>query len=265
MPSRQVFYTHIMKTGGTSLSRVLRACIPDELTYPTGESDEGQVVAKTFSNLLLGLDPKQQRALQLVSVHQPAWVAAAVSPQAHTLTVLREPISRTVSHLRQLRASVSPSDDLEAIYADDGWRARLANHQTQLFADTKERNEDLDAFAPGEELDENVQEALRHELTQFWETGISRPMEIGDEDYARAAAVLETYDCVGVTEDLPGMTRRVAELTGLDLPPVPHANAGAGSDAVSHELLERIRADNEYDLRLYEHAQRLAERPCPTT
>ncbi|MEZ5245570.1 MAG: hypothetical protein R2707_10765 [Acidimicrobiales bacterium] len=61
-----------------------------------------------------------------------------------------------------------------------------------------------------------------------------------------------------MTEDLPGMVDRVAALTGLDLPPAPHANVGDGADAVSPELLARITADNEYDIRLYEHAVRLA-------
>ncbi|MEQ8841960.1 MAG: hypothetical protein RIB98_13345 [Acidimicrobiales bacterium] len=260
MAPRQIFFTHVMKTGGTSLSHSFRSVLPTESIYPAEGSDLGQVTAKTFSHLLIGLDPAKRREFRLINVHQPAWVATAVAPDALRLTVLREPIARTISHLRQIARSLGIPGDLEAVYADEGWRSRLRNYQSQLFADTQERNERHAGLGDALGDDDEAKAALQEGLGQFWSTGIARPMEIGEEEYTRAARVLDSYDGVGVTERLDDMVGLTVALTGLPLPPAPRSNVSDESSEESSELLDRIAADTEYDSRLYAHACALAAR-----
>lgn len=263
MRDRQIFYTHVMKTGGTSLSRAVRAALPADAVYPSEEGAKSQVVAKTFSHLLLGLDPAVRDRIAFFNVHQPAWVAFAVAPDSVKLTVLRDPIARTISHLRQLAGPDGAPDDLAELYADPEWRNRLANHQTQLFADSQGRGAPEAGPVGGAELDDDAKEAYRRALGRFWSTGINRPFAVGPHDYDAAVEMLERYDAVGVTDDLAGMRDRVAAVTGLDLAPVPHVNASVRHDDVAPDLLERIAADNEFDIRLYRHAGELAARPRP--
>ena len=259
MPA-QIFFTHVMKTGGTSIGRVLRRCFPDDATYPTA-SDRAMVTAKTFPHLLVGLDEEAKRAVSLFSVHQPAWVAFRVAPEATKVTVLREPVSRTISHLRQLSASPATSNDLAEIYAESGWRDRLANYQTQLFADTEERVAKIVAEMPrADELDDDAKELLRRDLARFWETGIAHPFAVGPDDYARAVHTLDRFDCVGVMDDLPALASCVRTRTGLDIADVPHVNLASRTDAVSPALVAQIADDNRYDTQLYEHAVTLAAR-----
>ena len=262
MTTPQIFFTHVMKTGGTSVSRALRSQFPIEATYPAADSTSDQIVAKTFSHLLLGLDADERARLRLFSVHQPAWVALAVAPDALKITVLREPVARTISHLRQISADMDEPADLEAVYAVEGYRSRLANYQTQLFADTHARNQ-ADVKVDVDELDEAGRNAITDGLAKMWATGIARPLVIGPAEYATAAAVLGAYDCVGVTERLGEMVDRVAGLTGLDLPSAPHVNVGDRSAAVSPGLLDQITEDNAYDLQLYALACRSSDRPAP--
>jgi len=264
MTSRQIFFTHVMKTGGTSLVRWLRSVVPASAAYPDAVAG-GALAEKTFAHQLIGMDDAQRRAYRLISVHQPAWVAFALASDAHRVTLLREPVSRTVSHLRQLRESPHAPDAIEDIYDDEDWRRRLANHQTQLFADPGPAASGDDAKLQGDALSEADLEEIRSGVIRFWETGISHPREMGPADLDAATRALDRYDCVGVTDDLPGLVERLSRLTGLALPPAPHANAAGRSDAVSDELLARIEADNQMDLALYAHARRLSAPPFPST
>ncbi|MDW3219577.1 MAG: sulfotransferase family 2 domain-containing protein [Acidimicrobiales bacterium] len=256
--TRQIFYTHVMKTGGTSIGRVLQSCFTATEVFPRDEGEQTMVASKTFSHVLRELGADERAALRLISVHQPAWVAFAVAPDAFKLTVLREPVARTISHLRQVRHAPDTPDDIEEIYADEGWRSRLTNYQTQLFADTEARELAAAGAVDVEAMDESGRAQLAADLSKFWRTGISRPMTVGPAELDAAKATLARYDCVGVTSDLPAVVQRVAARTGLELRAVPHANVGDPASAVPPALIEQINADTEYDRRLYEHAVELA-------
>ncbi|GJM37974.1 MAG: hypothetical protein DHS20C19_13410 [Acidimicrobiales bacterium] len=255
---RQIFYTHVMKTGGTSIGRVLQSCFSATEVFPREEGERTTVASKTFSHVLRELDADERAALRLISVHQPAWVAFAVAPDAYKITVLREPVARTISHLRQVRRAPDTPDDIEEIYAIDGWRSRLTNYQTQLFADTEAREAAAATAVDAGAMDESARAELAAGLSQFWRTGISRPMTVGPAELDGAKATLARYDCVGVTSDLPSVVQRIAARTGLELRAVPHANVGDPSIAAPQALIEKITADTEFDRLLYEHAVELA-------
>jgi hypothetical protein len=256
----QVFYVHVMKTGGTSLGESLRSRFAPADAYPQLESDHAPVAEKTFPYLLLDLDEEARRRTRLFSVHHPAWVAFEIAPTAQKITVIREPISRTVSHLRQLANGPHAPDDMNEIYDNPGWRSRLANYQTQLFANTKERHDAAKAATAisDEAAAKILTEELHLALSHVWGTAIEHPFDVTTDDLARAIETLERFDVVGVTEKLDDMVERLSIHMALELPPLDHQNTTGQRLAVSDGLMERIEADNPFDLQLYAHAQTLA-------
>lgn len=263
MTGVQIFYTHVMKTAGRSLSSLIRAHLPTDVMYP----DAAHVTAKIFSDRLLNLDELERERYPFISVHHPAWVAFAAAPAAFKMTVLREPVARTVSHLRQIARGVDTPDDIEEIYAVTGWRDRLSNYQTQLFAAVgPSHTSQLDDPSPpmwglqggSSELDDEKRAALLRELAWVWYSGIAQPIEVDAASFERAVAMLERYDCVGVTEDLSGVVTRLSERTGLALPSADHLNRTSNVAPVGRALLDQIANDNEFDLLLHAAARELA-------
>ena len=253
----QIFFTHVMKTGGTSVLKALRSPFEAHELFPCPTSRGDQMVAKTMSNRLLDLEPTERARIRLFSVHQPAWIAQAAAPHAMRVTVVREPVDRTVSHLRHLARGADLTDDLMSIYDDEGWRSRLVDHQCQMFATTPGDVASLPRIEP-ELLDDEGRRDLWDGIQRIWWTGVTVPLTIDRSRADAAIDCLAEYDVVGVTDDLPGFLRAVAARAGLDLPEISHANAAPSADAVPTALLARIEADTAFDQELYQRARVLA-------
>lgn len=259
----RVFFVHVMKTGGVSVSSLMRsqytasACYPFPLAPGEEPGSMRPVVAKVFIDPLLELSDQERQAIDFYSVHMPAWVAAEVAPHHLTVTVLREPVSRTVSHLRHLaRIPVLP-DDLDELYDDPEVHGRLVNYQTRLFAESKddyERNMRMVSSITPEQV-EASREALEFSLLRFWATGIRRTATVQPSDLDRAMARLDTIDEVGTTDELPSLRRRLEQRFGGALPELTHRNAAPAELPVSSRLVDRIRQDCALDAALYERAR----------
>ena len=155
-----------------------------------------------------------------------------------TLTVLREPVARTISILKQFKRREPRFADLplEAVYEDRPiFRFFVENHQTKVFALAPEDNE----------------------------VAINCGMDIDDARYARARANLERVDVVGLTESYADFVERVRDRfgwwpRGVDLN--QRENVSPEDWDVDAAFRARIAADNRYDLQLYEDARSLALR-----
>ena len=147
-----------------------------------------------------------------------AWIAEVVFPDLLSVTVLRDPVERTISHLRQIADLPQTSDDLEAIYEDPIWRSRLLDHQVQVFAAAPQERpatrEERQAYNPGR-YEEPERSRLRQQLWAAFATAISEPQVIDEASYAEASARLDRVDEVGVTEQLDAVMSRVAARAGL--------------------------------------------------
>jgi hypothetical protein len=258
---RGIFFVHIMKTGGVTLTNLLRGHF-GEAVYPPIEARSP--LMKTEPTHLLGLPVEQREQFSVYSVHMPAWVAEAVAPGFHTVTVLREPVARTVSHLRQIAGIGWAPRDLEAIWDDPDWRLRLTDYQTRLLATDRPSS----TLSPDQEAllaemlaahnREVVRRDLQGSLRTFYATAIATRAPLGPDALKRAERRLRDFDVVGVTERLELVAERLAGLIGIEPPALGRDNVASDRRPVPTSFLRRLEHDLTLDLELYETARTAA-------
>ena len=222
------FFVHVMKTAGMTFNRHIRANFPDTALYP-GPDDNG--AGYWVIERLRDAIRTQRGDVRVWRGHFPYFVAGWV-PDAVTLTLLREPVARTVSLLQQRRTLEFPDRSLEELYDDAGFRAReLGNHQTKIFSLAE---------------DEQVATYLA-------------PVDIGPDRLETAKQVLESVDLLGVQEHFDSFLTELRRNWGWAIGEVPRVNVG-GPPTASRALRRRIAEDCALDAELYEHACRLLDR-----
>jgi hypothetical protein len=236
---RPVVFLHIMKCGGTSLA--------EGLAYLA--SPWPMLINAYVDELTCLPQPMLQQAM-LVTGHLPYGAVDLLAPDAAVLTVLREPVSRTLSHFTHVRANGHDDLTLEEFVGADAWRQVWQDHQAkQLAADVP-----VEAAWRGDHAGPDLQELLTS-----WSAGADAdPGALLESASRRLAAI----DIVGVTDDLTAVLRQVAALWGKPEPsPVGEANVSARPvtrDAVPAPLAQEIVRGTIVDAALYEQARERA-------
>jgi tetrahydromethanopterin S-methyltransferase subunit G len=247
-----VYHVHVMKTGGTSLAEMLP--FPP---YPTPDLLKIRPHEKFVPETLLAMAQEERDQFFFVSTHMAAWVAEDLFPDYLSVTVLRDPVERTISHLKQIAELPGTPVDLEEIYEDPMWHSRLVNYQVQVFAASRPEHlaqeVDRHAYDPSRHPDAERTRVLA-ELRAAFATAIGIPKLIDERSYAEAAARLDRVDEVGVTERLGELVNRLGARLGVELGPLRRERVSKLSPAVSAALRERIEGENEWDRTLYERA-----------
>jgi hypothetical protein len=246
-----VFFVHVMKTGGTTLFRNLRDNYPLDQLYPYRKLDiryDGRkldIRHHLSVSYLLNLPPERHRQIRVYTGHFPYVTSELLEGDFTTVTILRDPIERTLSLLRQFRRKVPWVDDsapmpplasrtLEEVYENPFvFEPLVHNHQTKIFS-MKESDE------PESYMDViNVDRAR---------------LELAKENLAK-------IDVLGVTERFDDFLDDVSARFGWELDRDARANATPSDDIepVSAALLRRIADDNALDIELHEHAKQLQE------
>ncbi len=236
---RAFFFVHVMKTAGTTFVRQLHQQFPAESIYPSRGIDwTSPTDVEAYINIprLLSLSAVRTSQVRMYTGHFPYMVCDLIDPDLVTLTVLRDPVDRTISVLKQFKRREARFRDasLESIYEDRPiFRFFVENHQTKVFSLVPQDNE----------------------------VAINCGLTIDDGRYARAQANLSRVDVIGFTESYDAF---IAELrarfgwwpTGVDLS--ERANVSSEDWDVEPAFRERIAADNAYDVQLYDYAKTLA-------
>lgn len=226
-----VFVMHIMKTAGTTFSHQLQSIFPPEELYPTAPQGPERL-SQYWRILELGrLTDEQRSRLWLYQGHFPFMVGDMVGAD-HTITLLREPIARTISHLHHC-ARLFPryeGKSLEEIYDDELHHLSLfVNYQTKQFA-----------LGP-----EDAPRGHTHHLV------------IDDHRFRRAVQNLEAVSVLGLTESYDAFIDSVSRRFGWDLPPYEPLQVNPGPNDVPDALVQRIERDNAADTELYQLAKKL--------
>ena len=226
------FFVHIMKTGGTSLLYNLIANFPAEQLYPDPNQDGDKFTAYTDVPYLLSLPKSRQRVIRAYSGHFPYAVVSLLPGSFVTLTVLRDPVERTISYLKQCRGMPQFRDvALEAIY-EDPWQYPIAmqNYQARIFALT----------------------ATDQPLT------VMNPIVIDDRRLAIAKENLDQIDELGLLDHYDEFAARVSERLGWTDSAWPRRRVGGASTDVPSSLRKRIARDNAADIEFYVYGRERA-------
>jgi hypothetical protein len=286
MPS-PFFFVHVMKTGGTSLRIHAEANFaPDEVFPPQDLGRFEAMVACIDVSGYLAVTPEQRRVLRFYSGHVPLAVADLAVPEALTITLVRDPVGRTLSYLKQSQRDHPEHRalSLEEIY-DDPWffPRMIENHQTKMLsmsADEVTRGQADPVFRHGDQLSSDLADQLRDDPAflavlagQLQQAGTDAkavmrfadraPTELVHVDDARMATAIENLariDVLGTTDHLEDLLAVLAQDHGWAVAAPIRANT-TPPRPVSASFQDRIRRDNAYDQALYEQASQLRHRP----
>ncbi len=237
---RPFFFVHIMKTGGTSFVFDILRTFPPEQVYPNKTLDRSHPadIEPYTSIARLGEISAERRAvIRVYAGHFPYMACQVMDIDFVKLTLLRDPIERTISVLKQFKRlhEKHSASSLEEIYDDEYvFKHFIDNHQTKIFSLTAEDNP----------------------------RAFLRAVDIDADRLAAAKANLDTIDVVGLSERYRDFIDELRNRfgwwpDGLESP----ARTNVSSEAwdASADLRRRIAADNPFDLEFYEYASRLVE------
>jgi hypothetical protein len=223
------FFVHVMKTGGSTFTQHIQANFAEDEVYPPSTPDLARMYDYYLVDNLRTLDPEARRRIRAYVGHFP-YVASKLVDADVTLTLLREPVARTVSFLKHCRRHHEQHRGLrlEEIY-EDPWQfpTRIHNYQAKLFAMG---------------LDDKLESHLD-------------VIDVDDERLARAKAAIEEVDLLGLQEHYSTFVDDVRAQLGWTIGTVYDLQVSLVDVAISDSFRARIEEDNAADLALYEHAR----------
>jgi hypothetical protein len=130
----------MQKTGGTSLYMRTKRHFGDAGVYPDDSDGDVQDVApQLMVPVLLERWPNRRDQIRLVAGHFPLCTLEMLDADFRTFTVLRDPVERTLSYLRQHRELNRTDWDLtlEEMYEDPShllhFRHFIGNHMLKVL------------------------------------------------------------------------------------------------------------------------------------
>ena len=230
----RLFFVHVMKTGGSTFRRHVEGQLGADRVYPNAEVDRDLFEANTSVRYLRNLPEDRWNQVDVVSAHLPFFASTVLDKRFVTATILRDPVERTVSHLRNCQRSDPKCHgrSLEEIYDHPFiFPLQIHNHQVRVFA--------LGA-ADGAD-------------------SINQPIDIDDEHFDQALDHVRSVHILGLQQRYDEFVDAVHRRFGWQRKVVPDLLV-SGPAEVSERLVRRIRKDNEADMEFFEQAKKLHQR-----
>jgi hypothetical protein len=226
------FFVHMQKTAGIALRRRLAHHFGHAAVYPTHGVD-GNDPVKPYLSIEHLCERMAARGdeIRVITGHFPLCTTELLDGRFKTLTLLREPVERTLSWLRyrRKRASQVRGKPLEEIYERPlEFNGFLHNHMTKMLSLRPE------------------------ELTM----GMLTHVEFTREHLERAKEALVGIDAVGFQEHFEDFCDELATRFGWRLAEPKTVNTTDPVE-VPEGLRDRIAEDNALDVELYEFAKGL--------
>jgi hypothetical protein len=228
------FFVHMQKTAGSELRRLLIDHFGDAAVYPTAGVDGADPV-----QLVLSIDHLRERLaargdqIRVITGHFPLCTAELIDGRLTTLTLLREPVERTLSYLRHHRENerADRHRPLEEIYDDPLRFHGLAhNHMTKMLSLTS-----AEAAA---------------------DLPILTSVKFTREHLERAKQALASMDAFGLQERFEDFCDELTARFGWRLGEPEKTNVSTPVE-VPESFRARIAEDNALDVELYEFAKQL--------
>ncbi len=232
------FFAHVQKAAGTSLFAQLRRHFDREQIYPDPSDEVPGPAPILFVSHLRERYQVRRDEIRVVTGHFPVRASELLDDDFVTLTVVREPVARTLSFLRHHRRKTPADADrpLEEIYDDPiRFHGMIENNMVKMFSLTP------DEMQAGDGLMTHVR-------------------DFGPDRVAAAKAGLAGIDVLGLDTEFPSFVDELSTRFGWALGEPMHANRTEPDD-VGESFRRRIAADNAADVELFAYALELhAER-----
>ena len=224
------FFVHLQKTAGTALWRRLKHQFDERSLYP-GPGDGSPPESVLDVDHLLARWKARSDEIRVVTGHFPLCTVDLLGVPFVTMTLLRDPVERTLSFLRHYRESTPEESErpLESIYDDPVRYELLHNHMVKMLSLTAD------------------------EMTS---SGALTKVEFTRSRLESACERLAAVDIVGVQERFDDFCDDLTDRFGWDLGPRVFMNRTTPVE-VADAFRDRIAADNVLDVELFEFARRL--------
>jgi Galactose-3-O-sulfotransferase len=230
-PVQRWFFVHMHKTAGTALYQRLHEQFPPEAIYPR-RAEQKAHKASLHVDLLCRHFRERGRELRVIAGHFPLCTTELLGVPFTTITVLRDPVERTLSSLRDMRERepIFRGQPLERIYEEPiRFQCLIHSHMVKMLSITPD------------------------EMTD----GALTALEMGDGHLERAKRnLVERLDAWGVQEHFDEFCAELTQRFGWNLGTPRFANRTKPFDA-SEVFRERIVRDNALDVELYRYAVEL--------
>ena len=224
-----------MKTAGGTLRQEIFANFDREQVYPWERLDSDMVRANSNLEYLTSLPAARRARLRAFTGHFPFVAIELLGGELTTITLLRDPVERTLSYLRQVKRRVDQGRGLrlEDIYEHPYlFPCFIKDHQAKLFAFTREDR-------PRSYMDVLDVDAKRLEI---------------------AKRNLERVDVIGIQDHFEELLSELERRFGWRRAPVSNRNVDPGPPGdVPASFRLRIAEDNPAEMEFFEHARRLVE------
>jgi hypothetical protein len=277
----QYFFIHVMKTGGTSFADIIAANFPACNRYPDAYLTPDQNIFERFETYLyvpgfVSRVNAMQGRLRIVSGHVPYGVRSLLHGSYIAMTLLRDPVERTLSYLKHCRKYhiEHMNLSLEQIYNDPWFHASfIQNYQTKIFSMSPQESLAEDRYLPGtvklpprqvmgdgQNLSEDVEQLRRSapgRVSMECFAASTGVINVDEQRLQTAKENLAAVEVVGVTEQLDLFLKQLVDRHGWKIKSIPHRHAGE-RERIPQEFQRRIALDNAFDMELYEYAKALA-------
>lgn len=228
-----LFFVHVMKTGGSTFRQRMVRQLGREAVFPCAPLDPPALRPNADVRYLAGLSPQRLAGIRAFSGHFPFFATELVPPPSHVLSVLRDPVERAISFLKQHHRDrgLGAERSLESIYDLEWHRTfHITNYQVRVFATT---------------LADDIGSVMHY-------------VDIDDDRIEVAKDHLRRVDILGLHERYDEFVTEAVRRLGWSEDEVPSRRVSTPTDVPS-SLRRRIAADNQRDLEFYEFARELYE------
>ena len=240
---QRFFVAHMQKTAGTTLRDRLHASFTEDQIYPNATDGPDPRIAVISVKHLQERWRARGHDIRLLTGHFPVRTTELLDTDAPfvTMTVLRDPVERTLSFLRHQgqrnQRGATADTPLIEIYEDPfRFGAMIQNHMTRMLSLTPEE------MGPGD--------------------GVLTSVPYTAERLDMAKEALANLDIFGLQHRLEEFCTELGTRYGLDTGEPTRSNTTEPTE-VGPAFLDRIAEDNALDVELFEYACQLYEERHP--
>jgi hypothetical protein len=242
--AQRFFFVHVMKTAGSALRSRLINHFGEAAVYPSEGLDGTDPDLYVSADLLRERLEARGDQIRVITGHFPIRTVDLIEGHVTTVTLLREPVARTLSYLRQQR--------------DDPPVLRFLERRTQPSPYAGRPLDEIHDALRGLLQTDNHMTRMLSLTPQETLASLRTRVELDRGHLARAKEALAGIDAFGIQEHFEQFCDELSARFGWRLGEPETTNTSAPVE-VPESLRARIAEDNAFDIALYQFAKQLLD------